>query len=205
MALTGIGDSGVGTASDWKATSPRCREDFSPKVSFQCRLSYGVREPPCALVCINICAHVTNAKHWQPHHCLDTGCCSVTQVRRPDFPTKDNEVCLFVFLIKRVQIMEEYFITIKIPNPVGLRVQTQPRRIQTGAEKVQTEPKSTNWTPKSTNWTTEGTNWTVENTNWTILSTNWAIENTNWTIESTNWIIKNTNWTIESTNWIIKK
>ena len=28
-------------------------------------------QPPCAIACINICAHVKNPKHWQPYHCLD--------------------------------------------------------------------------------------------------------------------------------------
>ena len=32
--------------------------DFSPRVSFQCRLSYGVPASPRAIACINICAHV---------------------------------------------------------------------------------------------------------------------------------------------------
>ena len=32
--------------------------DFSPRVNFQCRLSYGVRTPLCAIACTNICAHV---------------------------------------------------------------------------------------------------------------------------------------------------
>ena len=32
--------------------------DFSPRVSFQCRLSSGVRTSPCAIACIYICAHV---------------------------------------------------------------------------------------------------------------------------------------------------
>ena len=32
--------------------------DFSPRVNFRCRLSYSNRTPPCALACINICAHV---------------------------------------------------------------------------------------------------------------------------------------------------
>ena len=30
----------------------------SPRVNFQCQLSYGVRTPPCAIACIYICAHV---------------------------------------------------------------------------------------------------------------------------------------------------
>ena len=32
---------------------PSAARDFSPKVNFQCRLSYGVRTPPCAIACIN--------------------------------------------------------------------------------------------------------------------------------------------------------
>ena len=27
--------------------------------------------PPCAIACINICAHVKNPKRWQPYLCLD--------------------------------------------------------------------------------------------------------------------------------------
>ena len=31
---------------------PQCGEGFfSPRVNFQCRLSYGVRTPPCATAC----------------------------------------------------------------------------------------------------------------------------------------------------------
>ena len=37
---------------------PGATRDFSPGASFQCRLSYGVRTPPCAIACIYICAHV---------------------------------------------------------------------------------------------------------------------------------------------------
>ena len=37
---------------------PGAARDFSPKVNFQCRLSYGVRTPPCAIAWIYICAHV---------------------------------------------------------------------------------------------------------------------------------------------------
>ena len=37
---------------------PGAARDFLPRVNFQCRLSYGVRTPPCAIACINICAHV---------------------------------------------------------------------------------------------------------------------------------------------------
>ena len=37
---------------------PRAVRDFFPRVNFQCRLSYGVRTPPCAIACINICTNV---------------------------------------------------------------------------------------------------------------------------------------------------
>ena len=37
---------------------PGAARDFSPSVNFQCMLSYSVRTPPCAIACINICAHV---------------------------------------------------------------------------------------------------------------------------------------------------
>ena len=38
---------------------PGPSRDFSPRVNFQCRLFwYGVSTPPCAVACINICAHV---------------------------------------------------------------------------------------------------------------------------------------------------
>ena len=52
-----------GRASDWHSADtgsiPLVRHViFSPKVNFQCRLSYGVRAPPCAIACIYICAHV---------------------------------------------------------------------------------------------------------------------------------------------------
>ena len=28
-------------------------------------------QSPCAIACINFCAHVKNPKHWQPYFCLD--------------------------------------------------------------------------------------------------------------------------------------
>ena len=37
---------------------PGVARDFSPRVNFQCRLSYDVSRPPCAIACINKCAHV---------------------------------------------------------------------------------------------------------------------------------------------------
>ena len=35
--------------------------DFSPRVNCQCTLSYGVRNPPCAIACIYLCAHVKDS------------------------------------------------------------------------------------------------------------------------------------------------
>ena len=40
---------------------PGAARDFSPKVTFQCRLSNGVRTPPCAIACIYTCAHVIDS------------------------------------------------------------------------------------------------------------------------------------------------
>ena len=37
---------------------PGAARDFSPRINFQFRLSYGVRTLPCAIACIYICAHV---------------------------------------------------------------------------------------------------------------------------------------------------
>ena len=37
---------------------PGAARDFSPRVNFQCRLSYGVRTPPCAIACNYDCVHV---------------------------------------------------------------------------------------------------------------------------------------------------
>ena len=37
---------------------PGAARDFLPRVNFQCRISFGVRTPTCAIACINICAHV---------------------------------------------------------------------------------------------------------------------------------------------------
>ena len=46
--------------------------DFSPRVNFQCRLSCSVHKALCAIPYSNICAHIKNSNHWQPHCCLDT-------------------------------------------------------------------------------------------------------------------------------------
>ena len=58
----GWGCSSVGTASDRHADDtgsiPRCSKGFFfPRVNFQCRLSYGVHTPPCAIACINSRVH----------------------------------------------------------------------------------------------------------------------------------------------------
>ena len=37
---------------------PGAARDFPPRVSCQCSLSHGIRTPPCAIACINICAHL---------------------------------------------------------------------------------------------------------------------------------------------------
>ena len=38
---------------------PGTARDFSPRLNFQCRLSYSVSTPPCAIACIYICVHVS--------------------------------------------------------------------------------------------------------------------------------------------------
>ena len=45
-------------AAETKVRFPGAAKDFSPRVNFQCRLSFSVRTPPCTIACINICAHV---------------------------------------------------------------------------------------------------------------------------------------------------
>ena len=37
---------------------PNTARDVSARVHFQCRLSYNVPTPTCAIACINVCAHV---------------------------------------------------------------------------------------------------------------------------------------------------
>ena len=54
----GWGCSPVGRALERHAADARSTREFSPSVNFQCRLSYGVRTPPCTIACINVCAHV---------------------------------------------------------------------------------------------------------------------------------------------------
>ena len=45
---------------------------FLPESASSADSLMGSAQPPCAIACINICAHVKNLKHWQPYHCLDT-------------------------------------------------------------------------------------------------------------------------------------
>ena len=57
-----------------RARVPGAARDFSPGVYFFSADSLMVSvQPPCAIACINICAHVKNPTHWQPYHCLNTG------------------------------------------------------------------------------------------------------------------------------------
>ena len=45
---------------------------FLPESAFSADSLTVSVQPPCAIACINICVHVKNPEHWQPHHCLDT-------------------------------------------------------------------------------------------------------------------------------------
>ena len=60
-SVGGRGCRSVGTASDWHANEIRfpgtARSSFLSESTF-CADSCGVRTPPCAITCINICAHV---------------------------------------------------------------------------------------------------------------------------------------------------
>ena len=82
---------------------PGAAREFSPRVNFQCRLSYSVCTLLCAIACINICAHikdpVVHVRVWWimetlKHPACTVGC--VAQLRRswlssdgkqPEFPT----------------------------------------------------------------------------------------------------------------------
>ena len=54
--------SSAGRALDWHTADagsiPWCGKGLSPRVNFQCKLSYSVCALPCAITCINICPHV---------------------------------------------------------------------------------------------------------------------------------------------------
>ena len=52
---------------------PGAARDFSPRVSFQCRLFCGVRTPPCAIACSYVCAHVKDpAVHFRVRWIVET-------------------------------------------------------------------------------------------------------------------------------------
>ena len=77
---------------------PGAARDFFPRVSFQCRLSYGVRTPPCARACINICAHVrdlvVHVRVWWIMETVKHPACTVRSVARLSqlaFPGKSNQ------------------------------------------------------------------------------------------------------------------
>ena len=80
---------------------PSVAREFSTRVNFQCRLSYGVRTPPCAIACIYIHAHdkkpvvrvrvrwiIETLKHpactvsWVARLCLSW----LSRGRQPEFP-----------------------------------------------------------------------------------------------------------------------
>ena len=84
-------------------------------VSFQCRLSYGVRKAaPCAIACVNICAHVKKSQtlaaiplfgHTKIPSTLIRRVALLlwllcpTRVRRLEFPAKDNEPLTIYFIL----------------------------------------------------------------------------------------------------------
>ena len=77
---------------------PVAAGDFSPRVNFQCRLSYGVRTPPCAVACVSICEHVKGpVVHVKVRWIMETlhPACTVGWVRLLSrgwfFPGKDPE------------------------------------------------------------------------------------------------------------------
>ena len=75
--------------------------DFSPSVNFQCRLSWGVRRPPCVTACVYMCAHVNDPavharvrwitetlKHpaWTVRWVARTVAAGFPRGRQPEFP-----------------------------------------------------------------------------------------------------------------------
>ena len=51
---------------------PGAARDFSPRISFQCRLCYGVLTPRCAIACINIFMHVKDpVVHVRVHRIME--------------------------------------------------------------------------------------------------------------------------------------
>ena len=80
---------------------PGAARDFSPRVNFQCRLSYSVRTPPCVrtpyVACILICAHVKDPVvlvrvRWIMETLKHPACTLdwVTRLSQLAFPGKSN-------------------------------------------------------------------------------------------------------------------
>ena len=70
-----------------KVRFPGAARNFSPRVNFQCRLSYSVRPLPCAIACIYICAHVKDLVvrvriRWSMET-LEHSSCTLGWVARP--------------------------------------------------------------------------------------------------------------------------
>ena len=90
---------------------PGAARDFSPRVNFQSRLSYGVRTPSCAIACINICVHVKDpVVHVRVRWMKETlktpsmhrrlGSATLSQLafpreKQPDFPMEEIPMGLY--------------------------------------------------------------------------------------------------------------
>ena len=79
---------------------PGVAGDLSPRVHFQCRLPYGARIPHWTVARISICVRILaavalfghtrkNAAHTGMNgQSCSCGCCSLSDVRRPELPAK---------------------------------------------------------------------------------------------------------------------
>ena len=91
---------------------PRCGKGFSPRVNFQCRLSYGVCIPSCAIAGTYICAYVKDSVvHVRARWIMETlkhPACTVglvTQLcrswlswgRQPEFPMEEISLGQYSF------------------------------------------------------------------------------------------------------------
>ena len=125
----GWGCSSVGRASDRHAANanpfPIVARDFSPRVSFQCRLSYSVHTPLPAIACIYICAYVKDPivhfRVWWIMKTLKHPACNVGWIARlchswlspgdgnPNFPWEishwDNTVVKTFFFFSRIKVL----------------------------------------------------------------------------------------------------
>ena len=94
---SGWGCSSVGRAWNQQAAGagsiPHAANDFSARVNFQYRLSYGVGAPSCAIACINICAHVKDlVVHVRVRWIIENTKIVAAGFRRgkqPKFPTEE--------------------------------------------------------------------------------------------------------------------